>query len=189
MAKDRSQVAKSSRDGAGTNDDGDSRLPGLDRYTSLLATAVPAVVQRLPSADDARESLGTTAQRAVGRARSTLNTAFDQLPELSLPEPLQNVQMPGRKPRRKRMRRRLVWVGLAVAMIAGGYIAFQKLMGSHEPDDIWESYQQREQTTPSGAQQDASAAGAVAMSEGADGEGSGLEGSTGSEAEAPGTLS
>jgi hypothetical protein len=146
MAKDRKQTQDSSRNGAATTTaEGESRVAMLDRYGSMLAGAVPAVAQRLPNAEDARESLTATAQRAIERARGTLNAALEQLPDLNLPDQLQNVPVPGRKPRRGRLRRRMLIIGIAATVITATVLVLRRLTSNPQPEEIWGGY------TPPGA--------------------------------------
>jgi len=106
----------------------------FDRYGDALTGTGNMLVQKLPGTDDTRDSLMGTAQRAVDRARGTVSSALDQLPEISLPDSLQNVSLPGKK-KRKRGPSKLVLVGVIVALATGGYFVYRWLNGGGQPMD------------------------------------------------------
>jgi hypothetical protein len=98
--------------------------------------AMTSLMQKLPSAGDTRDVVSSAAQRAVDWGRDALSSAREQLSDVSLPEPLQNVALPGRKPkRRSRMRWWLIaLIGLAAA---AAFLGYRWMQGSSEEDDLY----------------------------------------------------
>ncbi|HEY7294637.1 MAG TPA: hypothetical protein VH916_06330 [Dehalococcoidia bacterium] len=94
------------------------------------------LVQKLPSADETREAVSAAAQRAVGTVREALSSARGQLSEVSLPDSLQNVPLPGRKPRRRRQPR--WWLMIALVVVAvGAFLTYRWMSGSDEDEDLY----------------------------------------------------
>src|SRR5947209_2935613 len=102
----------------------------FDRYGNAISETGAMLVHRLPDTEDARETIMSTAQRAVGRARGTVSSAIDQLPEISLPDSL-----PGRKKQSKSGPSRLMIIGIVAALGAAGYFAYRWLNGCGQPMD------------------------------------------------------
>ncbi len=97
---------------------------------------VGALVQKLPSAEDTREAVAAAAQRAVDWGRDALSSARGQLADVSLPESLQNVSLPGRKPRR-RSRPRWWLIAILVLSAAGAFMVYRWMSGSGDEDDLY----------------------------------------------------
>jgi hypothetical protein len=99
----------------------------IDRAGTAISDRMPVLVQKLPSADDARDTIVGTAQRAIERARDGVGTALDQLP----------VDLPVAR-RRKRRSGPPLWLlimgGIAAAS-AAGFIVYRKMFGGPYDDD------------------------------------------------------
>jgi uncharacterized protein YjbJ (UPF0337 family) len=128
MAKTK-EKARSAKDTAEERSSWLANAVRFDRYGDALTGTGNMLVQKLPSSDDSRDSLVGTAQRAVDRARDTVSSAFDQLPDS-----LQNVPLPGRK-QKKRRASRFVIIGVVVALATGGYFLYRWLNGGGQPMD------------------------------------------------------
>jgi hypothetical protein len=105
--------------------------------------------QKRPSVDESRDAILSAAQRTVERAREAVNTALDQLPEISLqaipegishgiqaiplPQALANVPIPGKK---EKKRGGPPWKLFLVLLAAGsaGYFAFRWFTRSQDED-------------------------------------------------------
>jgi len=118
----------------------------VDRESSNGST-VSSIRNRLPSTDDARDSVLSGAHRAVDRARGTVSTAIDQLPELSLPDSLQGISIPGRQ--KKRRRSRLLVVAVVVGASAAAYFLYRKFMGGSDDFDREDLYAENWPAQPS----------------------------------------
>ena len=94
------------------------------------------LMQKLPSAGDAREAVSSAAQRAVDWGRDALSTARDQFSDVSLPDTLQNVSLPGRKPK-QRSRRRWWLIALIGVAAAAVFMGYRWMQGSNEEDDLY----------------------------------------------------
>lgn len=98
------------------------------------AQVVPTLVHRLPSAEDTRDALSSAAQKALDRARDVIGSAREQMSDVSLPESLQNVQLPRRKQRR-RGPSRLVILALVGGLAVAAFLAYRWFGGHAEADD------------------------------------------------------
>lgn len=98
--------------------------------------AMTALMQKLPSAGDTREAVSSAAQRAVDWGRDALSTARDQFSDVSLPDTLQNVPLPGRKPK-QRSRMRWWLIGLIGLTAAAAFLGYRWMQGSSEEDDLY----------------------------------------------------
>lgn len=95
-----------------------------------------SVRSRLPQTDDTRDAIVSAAQRAVERARDAVNTAFEQMPEVSLPslpDTIANVQVPRRKKKRSGPPI-FVIIGAVVALAAGGFFLYRWIVGPSDDD-------------------------------------------------------
>ncbi|MHB8575553.1 MAG: hypothetical protein ACYDCQ_09495 [Dehalococcoidia bacterium] len=90
----------------------------LDRYGRAFAGSMPDFVHRLPSADEARGSIVSTAQRAL-----------HAMPEVSIP---------GRRPRPRR-RNKLMLVAGFVGIAAGAYLLYRRFAQHGADEDEWSS--------------------------------------------------
>ncbi|HZQ38205.1 MAG TPA: hypothetical protein VFD32_19905 [Dehalococcoidia bacterium] len=95
-----------------------------------------SLMQKLPSAGDTREAVSSAAQRAVDWGRDALSSARDQFSDVSLPDTLQNVSLPGRKPKR-RSRMRWWLIGLIGLAAAAAFVGYRWMQGSSEEDDLY----------------------------------------------------
>lgn len=98
--------------------------------------AISSLMQRLPSAGETRDAVSTAAQRAVDWSRDAFSNARDQLSDVSLPDSLQSVSLPGRKPKR-RSRRRWWLVALIGLAAAAAFMGYRWLQGSSDEDDLY----------------------------------------------------
>lgn len=99
----------------------------IDRAGAVISDRMPVLVQKLPSADDARDTIVGTAQRAIELARGGVGTALDQLPA--------DLPMARRRKRRKGPPRWLLIVGGIVAASAAGFIVYRRLFGGSYDDE------------------------------------------------------
>lgn len=102
-----------------------NRASGLP---SALSNTGTRIMQGWPGTDDARDSIVSAAQRAAGRARDTVESALDQLPD-TLPG---GVSVPGRK--KKHGPSKLLIAVIILAIGAGGFLAYRRFFGSGSSD-------------------------------------------------------
>jgi hypothetical protein len=107
-------------------------LSSWNAVRDQVGETLPSLLHRLPSADEARDTIVSGAQQALDRARGAAGSAWESLPS----------DMQDRMPKRSKKRGRSPLVTLAIVLvIAGGvFFLYRKFTGSSEEDWMTESW-------------------------------------------------
>ena len=120
------------------------RIVDLSSWNAMrdqFSDTLPSLLHRLPSADEARESLVSGAQQALERARGAAGSARD-----ALPSDMQD-RLPGRK--KKGGSSPMMKIAVVLLIAGGAFFLYRKFMGSSEED--WMSESWPEEPAPSSA--------------------------------------
>jgi len=110
---------------------------GQNAVREQLGDTIPALLHRLPRPDEARDTLLSSAQQALERAREAVNTAVESLPDVSERLPLRQKRRPNRRP----------WIvaGVVLLILGGAFFAYRKLTAPPEEDWMSESWPEQQQ--------------------------------------------
>lgn len=125
-------------------------LSSWDAVRDQFSDTVPQLLHRLPSTDEAKETLVSGAHTALERARGAAGAMRDQLPDLQ--EKISTVQMPRKQKRRGRPP--LVTLFIVLAVLGGGFFLYKKLTsGSGDEEWMTESWPAEPAPASASAQQ------------------------------------
>ena len=101
-------------------------LSSWNAVRDQMGESLPSLLHRLPSADEARGTIVSSAQQALDRARETIGSAVD-----SAPAGLQQ-KLPGRK-----KSGRSPWLIVAIVLFVAGGALFVYRKFTAQPDEDW----------------------------------------------------
>lgn len=124
-------------------------LSNWDAMREQLGDTVPHLLHRLPSTDEAKDTLVSGAQSALERARGTVGAVRDQLPDLQ--DRITSVQLPRKQ--KKRGRSPLVTLAIVTAVALGALFLYKKLTGGSSDEDWMNDAWPAEPAPPSASKQ------------------------------------
>jgi hypothetical protein len=101
-------------------------LSSWNAVRDQMGDSLPALLHRLPSADEARGTIVSGAQQAIDRARETFGSAMDAAPS-GLQQKLPGRKKSGRSP----------WLTVAIVLFVAGGALFLYRKFTAQPDEDW----------------------------------------------------